>query len=311
MLQSRRGYKAEELARELEVSRRTIFRDLNVLEMARIPYYYDTESNGYKINQHFFLPPVNLTVTEALAMLALTGRLKGAKALPLLSEAARAGMKIEAALPRAIRHDVGSVIDKLSVATGAIARHVGLEGTFNDLVKAIGQKRICQLVYLSFHERKQIVTNIRPLALAFRARAWYLIAYSAMHRENRTFKLGRIRQLKVSRRKFKEPADVDLDEHFGRAWSMIPEGKLYKVHLHFEPKVAGNVAEVHWHDSQRVEWNDNGSIEFHVVVDGLREITWWILGYGDQVEVVAPAALRRRVGATAGRMVGKYRKEGR
>ena len=90
---------------------------------------------------------------------------------------------------------------------------------------------------------------------------------------------------------------------------MIPEGKLYDVHLHFDPKVAGNVAEVRWHRSQRVQWNDDGSMEFHVRVDGLGEITWWVLGYGDQVEVVAPAALRRKVAAVASAVAQRHRQE--
>jgi len=309
ILQGRRAYNAEELAGELEVSRRTVFRDLNMLEMARIPYYFDAESNGYRINQHFFLPPVNLTLTEALAVLVLSGRLKGGRHLPLVAEAGRASMKLEATLPRAIRRQVGSVLGRLSVSAGAISRHEGLEPLFADLVKAIARKSICRIAYISFAERRQIATDIRPLRLVFHGRAWYVIAHSSRHGENRTFKLGRIRKLTVTDRTFKEPKDADLDEHFGRAWSMIPEGKIYSVHLHFEPKVAGNVAEVTWHESQRVKWNDDGSIEFRVTVDGLGEITWWILGYGDQVEVVAPAVLRRRVAAVAERMAARYGRE--
>ncbi len=311
ILQSRRSYNSEELAGELEVSRRTIFRDLNMLEMAHIPYFYDGDSNGYRINRHFFLPPVNLTLTEALAMLVLTGRMRGSSKLPLLSEAYPAAMKLESALPKAIRRNVGSVIDKLSIAAGAMSRHEALEGVFDNLVRAIGQKHVCRMVYISFLEHKQITSNVRPLRLTFHGRAWYLIAYSAGHREIRTFKLGRIRRLDVTARTFTEPADVDIEEHFGRAWSMIPEGRLYNVHLHFAPKVAGNVAEVQWHESQRVEWNEDGSIEFRVRVDGLGEITWWILGYGDQVEVLSPAALRKRIAGIAGTMVAKHRKAGR
>jgi proteasome accessory factor B len=87
---------------------------------------------------------------------------------------------------------------------------------------------------------------------------------------------------------------------------MIPEGKLHRVHLHFRRKVAGNVAEVQWHPSQKVRWNDDGSIEFHVRVDGLGEITWWILGYGDEVEVVAPVELRRRIAAVAAKVARKH-----
>jgi len=311
MLQARRSFSAGELADELEVSRRTVFRDLNMLEMARIPYYFDAESNGYRINQHFFLPPVNLTLTEALAMLVLTGRMKGARRLPLLSEAGRAALKLESALPGAVRQNVGSMIDKLSVSPPAVCRHESLGGVFDELLKAIAERKVCRLVYISFHERKQIVTHVHPLRLAFHGRAWYLIAYSGKHRENRTFKLGRIRKLTVTNRRFPEPPAVQLDEHFGQAWSMIPEGRLYKVQLHFEPQVAGNVAEVRWHDSQRVEWNDDGSMDFHVSVDGLGEITWWILGYGDQVEVIAPASLRKRICAIAEKMAARHGKEGR
>jgi proteasome accessory factor B len=76
---------------------------------------------------------------------------------------------------------------------------------------------------------------------------------------------------------------------------MIPEGQLYDIKLLFLPKVAQNVAEVRWHSTQQVTFNDDGSATIEFRVDGLGEITWWILGYGDQVQVLAPRALRKRV----------------
>ena len=310
LLQGRRGYTANELAEELEVSRRTIFRDLNMLEMAHIPYYFDSDRGGYRISEHFFLPPINLTLTEALAMLVLTGRLRSTARLPLLTESGRAAMKLENALPRGIRTHVGSIIEKLSISFGPASRHEGLDVMFDRLTGAIVARRICRLVYISFHERRQIVTTVRPLRLIFHGRAWYLIAWSVRHKEIRTFKLARVRKLTVIRRTFSQPVDVDLESYFGDAWGMIPEGKSYNVHLRFAPKVAGNVAEVCWHHSQRVDWNDDGSAEFHATVDGLGEITWWILGYGDQVEVLAPAALRKRIAGIARATLKKYRTEG-
>jgi len=310
LLQAGRSYTANELAKELEVSRRTIFRDLNMLEMAHIPYYFDPQSGGYKINRHFFLPPVNLTLSESLAVLMLAGRLRGTSRLPLLAAGTRAAVKIESALPQAIRRHVGSIIGRINVSLGPVSRHEGLDETFDELADAIAQRKVCRLVYISFHERKQIITNVQPLRLLFLGRAWYLIAHSAKHRSVRTFKLGRIQKLTVTRRTFEAPRKMDLQEYLGDAWSMIPEGRLYDVHLRFAPKVAGNVAEVCWHRSQQVEWNDDGSIEFRVRIDGLGEITWWVLGYGDQVDVLAPAALRQRVAKTAAAVLAKYRREG-
>jgi len=306
MLQSGRSYTAGELAQELEVSRRTVFRDLNMLEMARIPYYFDPERRGYKISQHFFLPPVNLTITEALAMLILSSRMKSSRQLPLLSQGARAAAKVESILPSRIREHLGNVVERVGMSLGQVSRHEGTEDVFDQLTAAIASRKVCRLIYISFHEHKQIATTIRPLRLVFLGRAWYLLAYSASHRQTRIFKLGRIRKLAVTKRTFDKPRDVDLEKHFGDAWCMIPEGKRYDIHLHFEPKVAGNVAEVQWHHTQRVEWNPDGSLEFHAQVDGLGEISWWILGYGDQVEVLAPAALKKRIRQTAAAMLAKY-----
>ena len=53
------------------------------------------------------------------------------------------------------------------------------------------------------------------------------------------------------------------------------------------------------HDSQRVTFAEDGSADVHFRVDGLGEIAWWILGYGDQVQVIAPAALRKRIAGAA------------
>jgi len=278
--------------------------------MAHIPYYFDTERGGYRISKHFFLPPINLTLTEALALLMLTGRLRGARELPLISHGARAAMKVESALPTGIRNHIGSVIDRLHVSLSPPSRHKGLDPMFDELIGAIAGKRTCRIVYLSFHDKKQITTTVRPLHLVFMGRAWYVLAYAAKFRQVRTFKLGRIRKLTVTDKTFSQPKSVNIEDHFGLAWQMIPEGKLYDVHLHFEPKVAANVAEVNWHRTQRVEWNDDGSIEFHATVDGLGEITWWILGYGDQVEAIAPAALRRHLAGTASAVLEKYRRKG-
>jgi proteasome accessory factor B len=299
LLQGGRGYTANDLATELEVSRRTVFRDLNMLEMAHIPYYFDADNGGYRIGRHFFLPPINLTLTEALAILLLAGRMKSSSKLPLLTQGARAAVKIESAIPRAMQKHIGSIIDKLSVSMAPVARHEGLDSIFDELADAIAAGLVCKLVYISFHEKKQITVTVNPMRLTFKSRAWYLIAYSSAHREVRTFKLSRIRKLTVTEKTFAQPAEPDVADYFGDAWSMIPEGEIHEVHLRFSQQVAGNVAEVQWHNSQRVEWREDGSMDFHVTVDGLGEITWWILGYGDQVEVIAPPELRGRIADVA------------
>ena len=83
---------------------------------------------------------------------------------------------------------------------------------------------------------------------------------------------------------------------------MIPEGRIYRVELKFSRKVARNVAEVQWHTSQKMLFNDDGTLSVQFHVDGLGEISWWVLGYGDQVEVISPVSLRKKISRTAEKM---------
>jgi predicted DNA-binding transcriptional regulator YafY len=108
--------------------------------------------------------------------------------------------------------------------------------------------------------------------------------------------------------KFTDGDNFDLYEYLGRAWSLIPEGRLYHIRLKFLPLVAHNVAEVQWHSTQRAQWNEDGSVILTFRVDGLGEISWWILGYGDQVQVLEPAALRRKVQERAQAIIENYKK---
>ncbi len=89
---------------------------------------------------------------------------------------------------------------------------------------------------------------------------------------------------------------------------MIRGAKTYPVHLRFSPMVSPNVAEVNWHKTQKVQWDDDGRVHFRATVDGLDEIVWWVLGYGPEVEVLEPAELRSRLVAMGRRMLAQYEK---
>ena len=70
--------------------------------------------------------------------------------------------------------------------------------------------------------------------------------------------------------------------------------------------MAENVAEVLWHRSQKLQWNADGSLEFSASVCGLQEISTWILGYGDDAQVLFPSELRHLIARKAIKMVEKY-----
>jgi len=305
-LQAGKSYAVGDLSKMFGTSRRTIFRDLKELQAIGVPYRYDARTNGYIIEPEFFLPPVDLSLQEALSLLLLAHKARDQIQLPFKNSALLAALKIENNLPAKIRQYCDTALRNISIKDSAQApiRHSArLDKTFAQLQQAIVKKRKVNIRYHSLFEGTIIDVELCPYHLLYNNRAWYVLGRSSLHESVRTFKLNRIRELKTTERCFVDGENFDVYEYFGRAWSMIPEGRIYNIKLRFLPKVANNVAEVQWHSTQKVVPNNDGSATVEFRVDGLGEITWWILGYGDQVQVLAPKTLRKRISQIAKNML--------
>ena len=302
-LQSQKNYSANDLANLFATSRRTIFRDLKELQTIGVPYHYHGSSGGYAIDPEFFLPPVDLTLQEALSLLLLVHRASRQIQLPFKNSALLAAMKIENNLPAKIKQYCNIALTNVSTRTSPHAPLNALDKIFAEIQKAIMNKRKIQIQYNSLFDGKIIDVELCPYHLLYNHRAWYVMGMSSVHKTIRTFKLNRIREMRICDRCFVHDKNFDIGEYLGRAWSMIPEGRIYDVKLRFLPKVANNVTEVQWHSTQKATLNSDGSATVEFRVDGLGEIAWWILGYGDQVQVLAPKALRQKVVDMAKNMV--------
>lgn len=306
LLQSRPGLDADALARELGVSRRTVFRDLKMLEEAGATWAFDTRTRGYRLVHGAHLPPPTFTLAEALALLVLTRRFLSRSWMPGYEEAARAAAKIESTLPRILQERCGSVLERLAVRLAPMTDAEAVTDVFARLVRAIHEKRQVRLRYDSFYEGRQITTVLSPYVITFLGRAWYVIGRSRMHRAVRMFKLGRIAGLEVLEETFRVPAGFSLERYLGKAWQCIRGERTWHVVIRFLPKVAGNVEEVIWHATQRTTRLPDGSLRFEVDVDGIEEISWWVLGYADQAIVERPKELRDLIVQRARGLLAHY-----
>jgi proteasome accessory factor B len=302
-LQSGHAYPPDELAKLLCVSRRTVFRDLGELAAIGVPYHFDSEVGGYKIDPTFFLPPIDLNLHKALSLLLLVHKGREHLPVPFKNSALLGGLKIESNLPEDIRNYCNATLVNVSIRPDSYAPTDSLDRFFAQLQESIRKRQKVKIEYHSLYEGRDISVTLCPLHLMYNSRAWYVIGVSSLHKMVRTFKLNRIKSLTALKNRFLRDSRFDIQEYLGGAWSMIPEGRLYNVRLRFSPKVAKNVAEVHWHRSQQAAFEGDGSLIVEFRVNGLGEIGWWILGYGDQVEVLRPAALRKRIRSTAERML--------
>jgi proteasome accessory factor B len=309
MLQGGQAYNAQALAELCGVTRRTIFRDLEVLRDADVPLHYDEERGSYQIPGHFFLPPTQFTPEEAFAVLVLCGQLGDRRTIPFYASAQAAADKLANSLPQRLVAYLRSVAGAIRIRLDATNVLQGQEQVYEQLLAAISARCCVRIRYESLHEQRHIQTKLHPYRLLFHQHSWYVIGRSSVHREVRTFNVSRIRRIQVLDEPLRMPKNFRLESHLRNAWRLNPEpGPDRHVRILFSPKVARNVDEVQWHRTQQTRTLDDGSLEFSVTVSGLNEISWWIMGYADEAEVLEPLELREIIRERAERTAARYKK---
>ena len=297
-LQAGQSCTVQDLSRVFGTSRRTVFRDLKELQAMGVPYHYDARTGRYAIESGYFLPPMDLNPQEALALLLLTQKVSHQVQLPFRKSALLAALKIESNLPAEIKKYCSNVLRHIWTRTDvkALSRQSArFDRIFARLQKAIAKKQKVNVTYRPPLEEEATTVELCPYHLLYENGTWHILGHSSLHDRVRTFELNHIQAVQRTGQCYLDDEDFDVSEFLRRAWSTVPEGQMHDVKLLFLPKVAVDVAEVTWHHSQIVTRNEDGSVLVEFCVDGLNEITWWVLGYGDQVRILSPESLRKRV----------------
>ncbi|MBA7711192.1 hypothetical protein ES703_120147 [subsurface metagenome] len=294
-MQSGQHNRVDDLARMHKLSRRTIFRDLKELRAIGVPYHYDAKTGAYTTEPEFFVPPINLNLQEAFSLLLLARKASNQVQSPFRTSLLRAALKVESNLPCEVKRYCNTAFRNIHVKARPQARMDLLNEIFGQLMIAILRKRVVSIRYYLPREQKSIVIHLDPYHLRYNENQWYVFGKSDLDQDVRAFKLNRMKELNALDKCFVNEKKFDIGEYLGRAWSMVPEGRLYNIKLRFSPQVAHDVAEVQWHSTQTVTFEGDGSVIIEFRVDGLNEITWWILSYGDQVQVLAPRILREKI----------------
>ncbi len=299
------GLTAAEIARRVEMSIRTVYRDLHALEEElKIPVWQ--QEGRWGTESKAFLPPLKLTLHEAVALF-LSARLFARFADKRDDHVLSAFDKLATVLPPTIAQHVQATITALQERPR--------DATYSQVLEALetgwAQGRKVRIWYPYQHPDGRVFTNERLVAPYFlephpRAHACYLIAHDSYTQALRTFKVERIQRAALTDERFEVPADFDPYARFNLAWGIVDEPPV-EVRLRFhDPAAASRAREAHWHPSQRAITHPDGSLELVFTVAGLLEITPWILEWGDAVEVLAPPELRARVAAVARALVERY-----
>ncbi|MCK4225051.1 MAG: HTH domain-containing protein [candidate division Zixibacteria bacterium] len=153
LLRGRPGLSASQLARECEVSERTIYRYITSLSSANIPIYFD---KGYRLLSDAFLPPLNLTPDDYLVLKMALSSSVFANRSPLRKQAKSVLAKIEANLGPAVKKDMDSLKDVASINVKSTSDFSKLSLMFKLIEQSILNRKSIKIVYESLQSGKSL-----------------------------------------------------------------------------------------------------------------------------------------------------------
>jgi predicted DNA-binding transcriptional regulator YafY len=300
------GMRTADIAARVGMSVRTVYRDLVALqEELRLPVWGEDGVWGID-SEKAFLPPLKLTQQEAMAVV-LSARLMVRYADKYDPDLAAAFEKLERGLPSPLAEHVERTLDGLSKAP----RDETFSANVRLLTRAWAERRVVTIDYAPANYEAGAAprqATVRPYLLepSLQTHALYLIGFDEERDALRTFKIERIKAAALTPRTFEPPDPATTTSALRAAWDIIADQPPVEIVLRFAPGVAARVLEATWHPTQTVETEPDASLRWRATVSGTIEIRLWILSWGDEVEVLAPASLREDVAATHRRAAARY-----
>lgn len=298
MAESRRkGLTATELAVELGVPLRTVYRDLGAIQEAGFPIYTEkVNKNSYwKLLDTFKKDfPLPLTVTELMALhmsRSLLGIFEGTifhDSIESLFNKVRAVLS-----PETLRY-LENISGRLKVKLGPCKDFAGFKEVIRSISEATVKKRRVEIRYAAVSPGRETIRKVDPYQVSAMNGCLYLIGLCHLRNSIRTFAMNRIKSLKVLDEPFHFPKDFDLDEYLQTAFHVM-RGTPERAKVRFSPGVAHIVRERLWHPTQEIRELGDGGLELSLEVSINYEIISWILGFGSAAEVIEPASLRTRI----------------
>jgi predicted DNA-binding transcriptional regulator YafY len=294
LIQSRGRWNAKAIADELGCSERTVYRDLDVLEFAGVPWHYDEADQCYRVRPDYRFPVFGLTEEEALGQ-ALATALTKSPGLDVGTGAAPTTRKLQVSSPEGIKEILADAAELISVLDLKLADHSKHRETLKTIQFALLEGRQVTGLYESPYEPEPVRLRLHPYRLCLIKNAWYVIGRQDDLTEPRTYRVARFKTLRMLDQPADVPDDFDIKAYFGNAWAVFRGDKTYDVEIWFTPKAAKVVTETVWHHTQKTKFEKDGSVTLSFRVDGLEEITNWVLSWAGSAKVLQPAELRERV----------------
>jgi predicted DNA-binding transcriptional regulator YafY len=298
-LQAHGSRRAEDLAEVFEVSKRTIYRDVQALCEAGVPVVAEV-GRGYSLPAGYFLPPLRFSADEALMLILGADVMAQSFDAEYRHAAADAARKIAGALPPERGAEVRSLRESLEfVEPGSLSTQH--DETMRALRGAIVAGRTTRFVYTARYGAappgSPTTREADPYGLARVGGSWYLVAFCHLRGAIRNFRLDRIADLQVLERRFTRPPDFVM--------GLPSDERPLTISAMFDGEAARWVREAPSFYITALNDTAEGLLAT-LQVRRLDEALPWLLSWGRHVRVLAPPELVAMVAAEARVMLAAH-----
>jgi predicted DNA-binding transcriptional regulator YafY len=289
-LQTKNRLRAEDLAVIFEVSKRTVYRDIQSLAEIGVPVV-SIPGQGYSLVEGYFLPPLRFTTDEATVLLIGSDFIARNLDADAGAAALSAGRKIEALLPEKLRQEVQYLQENIRFIAAAPGLNAGEEEKLRLSRSAMLANHKVRFQYTARSGATETRT-VDPYSLTFVQGSWYLVGYDAMRQDMRRFRLERMDEFVVLQESFmRDPGRMGTQ-------SREEEGRNVVVRVLFDMEIARWVSESRFFYLTRAEETPEGLL-VTLLVRQEQDALPWLLSWGGRFRVVEPQSLAEQVAAQA------------
>lgn len=299
------GLKPQQIALECSVSKRTIYRDIETLERELdIPLWVN--QGKYGVSEGHFLSPIVFSTEEAMNIF-MAARLMQNVTYQYNPSIVSTFAKLNTIVPAQLREKIQNTLEfikKQPVNERKLA-------VFNTLTRAWLAQKSVRFEYLERYHKKTFACSVDPYVIepSVLGHSSYLIGYCHEEKKIRGFKLDTIiGNVIIKSNTYTIPFDFDAANYISSEWDVHFNQELVTVKLRFHKENSERMIETRWHPSQQIEKLNDGTV---VLTFKVREISYFrafILGFGDDMEVLEPESLREQIREIATSLKNMYRK---
>lgn len=308
LLQNHMKMTTKELASRLEVSERTILRDMDALSTAGIPVMAERgPTGGWRLMEHFQSQLSGLKLEEMKALFILPSE-QILEDLGVKTYGLDIREKLLAATPRTSKSDGRNFLEKLYVDTGTWKQSKLNNANLLIVQQALWEDKKLHIVYQKA-DGELSERTVSPLGLVAKGSAWYLVGLNENH-EYRNFRLTRIVQVVQMDEEFARPEDFHLSEYWKQSkLSFVEALPLFQVEVEVDPAIIGRLTftDKFVHITNIGEKRSDHPVPVTLTFNTEQEAVSYVLGFGESMRIVQPQYLIEKVVQQAQTIITMYK----